>query len=109
MGEHAASHRCAFDGDLTVRSAARIQAQLIDAFDGHRAVEIDCSGATHVDLSFVQLLLAARRSAAASGARLTLTHPSGGALHDAVLRAGIATDACAADRAFWLNTTEGNR
>jgi ABC-type transporter Mla MlaB component len=107
MDRKASIHRCALDGDLTVRSAARIQGQLVDLLDRHRAIELDCAGATDIDLSFVQLVLAARKSADAIGASLTLSHPAGAVLHDAVTRAGILT--CDAERAFWLNTTGETR
>lgn len=99
------SHRLTFGGALTVRHADRIHESFVDALRQHHHVVVDCAQATQVDLSFVQLVLSARRSAAAAGKRLSLATPAAGDLLDILRRAGLATPAGAAPlpgQDFWL-------
>jgi hypothetical protein len=58
----------------------------------HAAVAIDCAAATEADVCLVQLLLAARRSAAQDGRRLVLTRPVGEVLHATLRRGGFLPD-----------------
>src|SRR5687768_12052996 len=76
-------------GPVTVRNIQPVHAWLIEALRRHRMVEIDCSAVTDVDLSLIQMILAARKSVAASGATLALAHPACGALLDTLMRAGL--------------------
>jgi anti-anti-sigma regulatory factor len=87
-----------------LRTADDTHAKLLEMSARHASLEIDCSGADDVDLSFVQLLLAARSSARLSDRTIRLAHPASGALRDALQRGGFLTDVTdqAADRAFWL-------
>lgn len=89
-------------GPVTVRNIHSVHAWLLEALRRNPAVEIDCSAVTDVDLSLVQTILAARRSAAAFGATLTLAHPASGALLDTLTRAGLLGGP-SNDDAFWLN------
>ncbi|EWY41634.1 hypothetical protein N825_24105 [Skermanella stibiiresistens SB22] len=94
-----------FAGSLTVPEAAHIRSSLLDAFRDGDSVEVDCSGATDVDLSFVQLLLAARRTAVKLGKSITLSAPAAGALLDTLARGGLlgsGASAAAADHSFWM-------
>jgi hypothetical protein len=66
---------------------------------------LDVSGLIETDLTFVQLLEAARRDAAKDGRRLTLDAPAGGAVLEVLQRGGFLDDA-GSDRAkFWLQGT----
>jgi ABC-type transporter Mla MlaB component len=87
------------EGALTVRTIAGIRASLLDAMSSHDAVQVDCAAAASVDLSFIQLLLAARRSAQQAGKQLTLAAPADGALL-AALEQGAFLPPGAADP-FW--------
>jgi anti-anti-sigma regulatory factor len=69
-------------------------------------VLIDCAGADEVDVSFIQLLIAARRAAQRNGKQLRLAAPPEGALQAALTRAGFifpgaggSADGSAADSA----------
>jgi anti-anti-sigma regulatory factor len=97
--------RVSLGGALTVRNAEEIRSRLLDALRQHPTVRIDCTAATDVDLSFIQLVLSARKSAAATGKCLSLTPPATDVLSDALVRAGLlgAADDKPVDRLFWLN------
>jgi DNA-binding transcriptional ArsR family regulator len=91
---------------LTVRLAKQIRARIIEALGQFPSVTIDCSGATEVDLSFIQLILSARKSASASAKTLSLAQPADGALLEALRQAGLVAPAerePVADQTFWLS------
>ena len=54
---------------------------------------IDCSAATDIDLSFIQLVLAARRSAAARSLHVSLVPDEAGNLVSALVRGGLVEEA----------------
>lgn len=92
-------------GAQTIRSIEAAHAQLRGLLATHAAVEIDCTATTEADISLVQLLLAARRSAEQSGKTIVLAKPAGGALLDVLSRGGFlsaAAEPVTADGAFWL-------
>lgn len=72
-------------GEMTLRQAGALHEQLRGAAADHGQVEIDCAGISEIDISVVQLLVAASKSAEAAGKTLSVRFPEGGAL-DAVLR-----------------------
>ncbi|MDQ2078549.1 STAS domain-containing protein [Xanthobacteraceae bacterium Astr-EGSB] len=91
---------------LTIREAEKIQSQLLQAVREQENIVVDCSAATDVDLSFVQLVLAARKSAAALGKKLSVIPPASSVLSDVLWRAGIlpsASDPPPAEQSFWCN------
>ena len=77
------------DGVLTVRTAATVRSALIEALTEHQAVEVDCSAAETIDLSLIQILLAARLSARQQGKQLTLAAPAAGVLRAVLERGGL--------------------
>jgi len=87
-----ASVPIALDGPLTIRTIADVRAALLEALAGHPAVQLDCTGAESVDLSFIQVVLAARLSAAQAGRQLALAAPADGALRAALEQGGLAAD-----------------
>lgn len=95
-------------GNLTVRRATEIQSLLLSEIRERRNINLDCTQASDVDLTFVQLLLAARKSADDSGVRLSLTHLDGGVLQTALRRAGVlgpSAQTSESDRVFWSTQT----
>jgi hypothetical protein len=91
------------DGARTVRTADQSHSLLLEAFRNASSITVDCSQITEADLSLVQLLLSARKSAAAGGKRLSLSHAAEGALGSVLTRGGfLSADAPAGQRAFWL-------
>ena len=68
------------DGVLTIRTIEPVRASLLEALERSASVQVDCTAAEAVDVCFIQLLLAARRSALKAGKRLLLTAPAAGPL-----------------------------
>jgi len=85
----AAGGHVALAGALTIRTADTVHATLREAIAQHCNVSIDCTAATEVDLSFIQLLVAARASARRSDNSVSLAACPDGALLDALTHAGF--------------------
>jgi len=81
--------RLVLQGELTIRTIEATHAELRELIERHAVVELDAAGATLVDVSFIQLALAARRSAEAAGKRIVWAAPAGGVLRDALARGGF--------------------
>lgn len=90
MADASAAHVITLSGDLTIRHAAEIQAYLADRLDKFANIELDCTAVSETDLSFLQLLIAARNSAAASGRRVNLDRARAGCVGELAERAGLA-------------------
>ena len=87
-------------GELTLGTIAEAHAKLRDALDAHPAVSARIDAEARVDLSFVQLIESARRSARDAGASFVLAAPAQGALLETLRRGGFVETA--KQRAFWL-------
>ncbi|WP_246138571.1 STAS domain-containing protein [Nitrospirillum bahiense] len=103
------------EGARTLRNAEETHAALVSAMKAHAVLEIDCGALDEVDLSFVQLLLAARKSARNAQRILKLAQPVSGALRDTLHRGGFLMTAelvagipapadQTTDSDFWLHT-----
>lgn len=93
--------RFVVDGSLTIREIETAHSRLRDLLERHSAVEIDCSGAAELDLSAIQLFIAARQSARRAGKEIFLT-PASDVLRDVLSQGGfLNTAADRADGAFW--------
>jgi ABC-type transporter Mla MlaB component len=91
------------DGSQTVRGIEATYERLSATLAQHQAVEIRCDGVDELDLSFIQLLLAAKRSAHARGKSLRLTSPATGKLRLALDRSGfLAAEESNQSTVFWL-------
>jgi len=77
------------DGVLGLRGIGTLHTQLLRAVREHTAIRIDCTNADSIDASFIQLLLAIRRTAEHDGVRLKIAVPPDGVLHRALLRCGL--------------------
>jgi ABC-type transporter Mla MlaB component len=104
--------RISLDGALTVRGVENVHADLAAALQQHAMVIVDCSAATEIDLSLIQLLLAARRTAQRAAKTLLLAGADNAALRTALLRGGFVPAApdcdpggVGPDTEFWLGTT----
>nr|WP_280140974.1 STAS domain-containing protein [Methylobacterium phyllostachyos] len=71
-----------------LRSVQQLRDEMLAAFGGDSPVTLDCTAVERADVAFVQLVLAAERSAARRGATLTLTNRTTG-LDIAFRRAGL--------------------
>jgi len=102
---HATSPVCRFelDGVQTVRTIQATHERLVAAMAAHQAIEIDCNAVAELDLSLIQLVLAAKRSADKADKSLTLAAPASGKLRAALDRAGfLAAAVRGPGEAFWL-------
>jgi two-component system chemotaxis sensor kinase CheA len=76
-------------GSLTIATAEATHARLREALGGASAITLDCSQASEIDVTFLQLMVSAQRSAARAGKTVHLAAPPGGALADALRRCGF--------------------
>ncbi|MDB5430372.1 MAG: sulfate transporter/antisigma-factor antagonist [Caulobacter sp.] len=88
-------------GELTIRTVTDAHAQLRDALDAHPAVTARIDAGSAVDLSFVQLIESARRTASETGRVFALAAPATDGLLETLHRGGFAQTAD--QRAFWLH------
>ena len=77
-------------GSLTTPRAEAIHCEVLAAVNGHPDVKVDCSGASEMDVAFIQILIAAHRFAAQSGKTVALASPPAGLLADTLLRCGFS-------------------
>ncbi len=106
MLDLSASARVSLPPSLTVRDAANIHARLVEAVRDRPSIVVDASAAIEIDLSFLQLVISARKSALASGKALSVVPPADGRLADMLRRAGLigaADTALPPDQRFWLH------
>jgi anti-anti-sigma regulatory factor len=96
--------RLGYETDLTIRNAAAIKAALANRLQKDGKIHLELNPAAAVDLSFVQLLSAARRSARNSGGELTLAAPASPMLRDVLSRAGFIDGASTDDLNFWFHS-----
>lgn len=93
-----------FENDLTIRNAAALKATLVARLQESTVVSVKLNPDAVVDLSFIQLLSAARKSARTSGGELTLADPASPTLRSLLLRAGFIEGASVEDLKFWLHS-----
>lgn len=78
----------AFEGVQTIAQAEAASARLRDALAAAGAIEIDLNALAEADLAFVQVLIAARKSAEKAGIGFKVHR--GSVLEDVLVRAGLA-------------------
>lgn len=79
----------ALSGELSLRNIAELRTTLEQALVKHPAIAIDTAGVESADVGALQLLLAAQKSADASGARMSLTASAAGPFGRALIAAGL--------------------
>jgi ABC-type transporter Mla MlaB component len=92
-------------GEQNIRNVTQTAAQLCEQLNGDGPLVIDCSRATDIDVAFVQLLLAARKSAGEQGRVLRLHAAASGALLACLRAGGFLPEAPGAVRGtydFWM-------
>jgi hypothetical protein len=88
---------------VTIRDAGEFALRMRDACAGDADIAVDCAALADIDLSFLQIVVAARAELAASGRTLSLTAPDDGPLAALLQRAGFADDP--AELQSWLKGT----
>lgn len=87
----------------TVRTATVLQQALKSALEAHDRIELDLTPVTDIDLSFVQLVEAARRFAHGLGKAVRLNAPAPAPVTALLERAGFLTDPTPDDLDFWFH------
>lgn len=82
-------HTLLLTGDLTMHRADEICTKLTEALENNVIVNVNCADATDMDVSFIQLVLAARKSAVAKGGDLQVISPGSSLLSTTLTRSGI--------------------
>lgn len=93
-----------FVGELTIKTIADAHARLTEAFGAAGAVEAHVAEDAAVDLTFVQLIESARRTARDTGVAFGLARPAAGQLRETLQRGGFL--AASEDQEFWLMKSE---
>jgi phospholipid transport system transporter-binding protein len=88
----------------TIREAEATVQILRDALDSSDDILLDCEEIEETDLTFLQLVIAARKSATARGKSFGLTTTARGTLLAALDCAGIRPEG---DQAFWFEGGHG--
>ena len=90
-------------GDLSLPSIGQTHEKVLAGFDQDLPIVIDLEGVENADLTLVQLVEAARKSADRRGRTLSLSAPASGPTRAVLERGGFLG---APDRAaFWLQDT----
>ncbi len=89
--------------NLCVSDIKTSYSTLVEAMDKFPSIRLAIPTDAIVDLSFLQLIEAARQRAVEQGKSLSLLEPANGELRRALDRSGLMTAATVADRSFWLH------
>ncbi len=82
-------HTLLLEGDLGPRDAGEIHAALLHALQEHRSVVIDTRRLASVDVSIMQLMVAAFGTARRLGHALSVASECGGPLEQSLARGGL--------------------
>lgn len=77
-------------GSVDIASAAELKRDLMDALEGDSAIRIDLGGLEDIDVTVIQLLLAAQHQAAAAGREFRIVGPWNPAIESRLQPAGIS-------------------
>jgi anti-anti-sigma regulatory factor len=102
------AHMLSISGDAGLRNVQDIAGLLRQALDKHSTITVATDDLTSIDVTILQLLVAARKSALASGKTLTLRAPPDGVLHRLLVQTGfVGTDgkSLTPEGEFWTKTS----
>lgn len=88
-------------GDLTIRNITEVYQVMAHAISQGDAILLNIDDSSDVDISFVQMIEAARLSSARNGGDLTLSSPATGQLADTLERGGFLGRTGDAATSFW--------
>ncbi|MGK6314365.1 STAS domain-containing protein [Neorhizobium sp. DT-125] len=89
--------------NLTVRSIVTVQQEMLQFIDKNTSATIALADDCQVDISFIQLMEAARVHVGTAGKHIALAEPAGGAVLDALQRGGFLEGMSEEDAKFWLH------
>ncbi|HSX76267.1 MAG TPA: STAS domain-containing protein [Shinella sp.] len=88
---------------LTIKTMVSVQELILDFLNNNSTAVLDIDEAAQVDLSFVQLVTAARKQAEAKAGRVLLARPASGDLYDVLKRGGFLDEMTPDAANFWLH------
>lgn len=91
-----------FAGTLSVANVTQAYDDLGAALRQDTPVVVDLDDVVEIDLTFIQLIEAARRKAAETDRDFTLRHPASGAVLEVLRRGGFLDDMTSDRATFWL-------
>lgn len=94
-------------GPLTVRRVEQLGGELRAALSQSSILTLDVYDAPEADLSFVQLVESARKTASRAGGQVKLARPAEGALLAVLERGGFLNTTAPERSAFWTQTDTG--
>lgn len=89
--------------NLTVRNIMVVQQEMLQFIDGNTSATIELADDCQVDISFIQLMEAARIYAGTAGKPVALAEPAKGPVLDTLQRGGFLDGMTAEDAKFWLH------
>lgn len=99
------------DGELTVGDVRKIHEELLHSLEKVQHLDIEISGAVEMDLSFLQLLCSAHRTAAQTGKTVVLTGDIPDVFRQAVEDNGYSgSGSCGGETGktcLWINEKKG--
>ena len=88
---------------LVIRSVSDLHKLIVEKLLGQNSVVLEIPEEADADLSFVQLIEAARKQVKASGKSLALAAPANGSVLKVLERGGFIEAFSAEDARFWLH------
>lgn len=77
------------EGQLVIRNAHIIKKELLSALNNSQNLELIFKNITRVDLSFLQLIIALRKSAVNTGKEISLHAASNQQVRSAIIKSGL--------------------
>lgn len=90
-----------FFGDLTIGAIGAVHSALSRALSTEPAIVVAVDADAETDLTFVQLIEAARQEAERKGSSFRLAGPASGSFLETLDRGGFLGDGAGANAAFW--------
>lgn len=100
-------HTIEISGDAGLRNAREVADRLLKAFAEHDQLVADLTSVSSIDVTILQLFVAARKSALASGKSLRLLAPADGVFRQALVKTGfVSADGrpLTPEGTFWTDT-----
>jgi hypothetical protein len=88
---------------LTIKNILAVHEMILGALSKNTTAVLDIGEDAQVDLSFVQLVTAARKHAESGAGRVLLARPAAGDLYDVLKRGGFLDDMTPDAAYFWLH------
>ncbi|MFB9953138.1 hypothetical protein ACFFP0_30245 [Rhizobium puerariae] len=89
--------------NLTVRTITAIQQEILQVVGNNKSTIFEFPADCQVDISFIQLMEAARIYAGTAGKHVALAQPVGGPVLEVLQRSGFLEGISAEDAKFWLH------